>query len=33
MKIAKIIITVLLASMLQANADQNVTKHAYKDLK
>ncbi|MDG1326609.1 MAG: hypothetical protein P8P49_12660 [Opitutales bacterium] len=33
MKIAKLIITVLLASLLQANADQNVTKHAYKDLK
>ena len=33
MKIAKIIITVLFASLLQANADQNVTKHAYKDLK
>jgi hypothetical protein len=33
MKIAKLIITALLASLLQANADQNVTSHAYKDLK
>jgi len=33
MKIAKLIITVLFASLLQANADQNATNHAYKDLK
>jgi len=33
MKIAKLIISLLFASLLQANADQNVTNHAYKDLK